>query len=109
MISEFFFWKEYKNKDCFLNFIGAYTINKEGFLVFEYFTCTLEQALNGRLIKEDNKPIISQTIYRILETFQRGKKIHRDFRPGNIGLNEKKQIKLLDFGIILNNQRVSGQ
>jgi serine/threonine protein kinase len=99
MISEFFFWNEYKNKDCFLNFIGAYTAGKEGFLIFEYFTCTLEQALNGRLINEDLKPSVVTSVYRILESLQKGKKIHRDLRPGNIGLNEKKQIRLLDFGI----------
>jgi len=99
MISEFFFWNEYKNKDSFLNFLGAYALGKEGYLIFEYFTCTLEQALNGRLIKEENKVSIVQSTYRILEFLQKGKKIHRDFRPGNIGLTEKKQIKLLDFGI----------
>lgn len=98
MITEFFYWKEYKNSECFLNFMGAYTQGKEGFLIFEYFTCTLEQALNGRLIKEENKPIIAQSILRILESLQKGKKIHRDFRPGNIGLTQKKEIKLLDFG-----------
>lgn len=98
MITEFFYWKEYKNKECFLNFIGAYTQGKEGFLVFEYFSCTLEQALNGRLIKEEIKHSIVQSIYRILDYLQKGKKIHRDFRPGNIGLSEKREIKLLDFG-----------
>lgn len=100
MISEFFFWKEYKNKDCFLNFMGAYTAGKEGYLVFESFSCTLEQALNGRLIKDEIKSSITMSCYRILEALQKGKKMHRDLRPGNIGLNEKKQIKLLDFGML---------
>lgn len=100
MISEFFYWKEFKNKDCFLHFLGAYTLNSEGYLIFENFTCTLEQALNGRLIKDDNKMHIIQSVFRILDSLQKGKKIHRDFRPGNIGFNEKKQVKLLDFGRI---------
>jgi len=100
MISEFFLWNEYKNKDCFLNFKGAYTQNKEAFLIFENFSYSLEQALNARLIKDDNKMIVTQSIFKILEGLQKAKKIHRDFRPGNIGFNEKKQIKLLDFGKI---------
>ena len=105
MISEFFYWREYKNNDSFLNFIGAYTLGKEGFLIFEYFSCTLEQALNGRLIKEEFKSGIIHTIYRILDSLQKGKKIHRDFRPGNFGFNEKKQIKLIDFGINNSNDK----
>ena len=37
----------------------------------------------------------------ILENLQKGKKMIKDFRPGVLGITEKLQVKLLDFGIFI--------
>jgi serine/threonine protein kinase len=81
-----------------LNFIGAAIQGTEAFLIFEFFAYTLEQALNSRMIKDDNKIKIARQTIKILEVLQKQKKLTRDFRPGVIGITDKMKIKLLDFG-----------
>jgi hypothetical protein len=97
-LNEFIYWQEYKNNECFLNFIGATLQGAEAYLVFEFFAYTLEQALNTRIIKDDNKIKIAKQTIKIVETLQKQKKLTRDFRPGVLGITDKMKIKLLDFG-----------
>lgn len=71
----------------------------EAFLVFEFFALTLEQALNSKILKEDNKIKFAKQIGRILENLQHGKKMIKDFRPGVLGITENLKVKLIDFGM----------
>lgn len=99
ILNEFIYWQEYKDIDCFLNFRGAVISGHEALLVFEYFGFTLEQALNVRALKEENKIKISRQILNILVTLQKFKKMTKDFRPGVLGISDKLKIKLIDFGM----------
>jgi hypothetical protein len=100
ILNEFIYWQEYKDNECFLNFKGAMIYNTEAYLVFEFFAFTLDQALNGKIIKDDNKVKIARQILKILEQLQKQKKMTKDFRPGVLGITDKMKIKLLDFGKI---------
>jgi len=81
-----------------LKFQGAYIQGSEAFLVLEFFSYTLETALNENKIKEENKIKIAKRSLKILETLQCQKKITRDFRPGVLGFTDRGLIKIIDFG-----------
>ena len=101
ILNEFIYWQEYKDIDAFLTFRGCMISGHDAYLVFEYFAFTLEQALNARGLKDENKIKISRQILNILVTLQKFKKMTKDFRPGVLGVTDKLKIKLIDFGIDL--------
>lgn len=77
--------------------------------MFEFFAFTLEHALQSKLIKEDNRIRVARQSSKILETLQKHNKMIKDLRPGVLGITDKLKIKLLDFGNIYNNIRLSYQ
>lgn len=98
ILNEFIYWQEFKGNSSFLEFKGVSLQGNEAFLVFEYFGFTLDKCLMNKMLKEDNKINFAQQIGKILQSLQDHKKIHKDFRPGVLGITDKFKVKLLDFG-----------
>ncbi len=73
--------------------------NKEAIIVFDPVTCTLEQAIQKGMIDLPKKFKIATEILNLLHILQSKNKIIRDLRSSNLAINDKFQVKILDFGI----------
>ena len=106
VINEFLFWDLYKNNKNFLQFQGTCINGSEAYLVFDFFAFSLETALKQNLITEDNRTnLVKQCLY-ILSTLQTEGKKTTDIRPGIFGITDNVVVKFLDFGILVNSERL---
>lgn len=106
VINEFLFWDLYKNNKNFLQFQGTCINGSEAYLVFDFFAFSLETALKQNLITEDNRTnLVKQCLY-ILSTLQTEGKKTTDIRPGIFGITDNIVVKFLDFGILVNSERL---
>lgn len=92
--------KDIKHK----NVIGAYDVVDEGnmhYIVMEFVDgVTLNKYIKekGKLSNEETIDISLQIAYGIMAAHKKGI-IHRDIKPQNIVINDKKTVKITDFGI----------
>lgn len=92
--------KDIKHK----NVIGAYDVVDEGnmhYIVMEFVDgITLNKYIKekGKLSNEETIDISLQIAYGIMAAHKKGI-IHRDIKPQNIVINDKKTVKITDFGI----------
>ena len=86
------------------NIATLYSLFRQGddlFMVLEFIKGqTLDQILyqRGRIPTDEAIPIFCQSLEGINYAHERGI-VHRDIKPGNMMLNEKGILKVLDFGI----------
>jgi serine/threonine-protein kinase len=76
--------------------------NKDGvdFLVMEYVPgATLAERLAGGALPEKEVLTLGMQVAAALEEAHDQGVVHRDLKPGNIGVTPKGQVKLLDFGL----------
>jgi serine/threonine-protein kinase len=76
--------------------------NKDGvdFLVMEYVPgSTLAERLAGGALPEKEVLTLGIQVAAALEEAHDQGVVHRDLKPGNIGVTPKGQVKLLDFGL----------
>ncbi len=76
--------------------------NKDGvdFLVMEYVPgATLAERLAGGALPEKEVLTLGMQVAAALEEAHDQGVVHRDLKPGNIGVTPKGQVKVLDFGL----------
>ncbi len=76
--------------------------NKDGvdFLVMEYVPgATLSERLAGGALPEKEVLTLGMQVAAALEEAHDQGVVHRDLKPGNIGVTPKGQVKVLDFGL----------
>lgn len=103
ILSELIFWKSMFSKErILLDLLGVYISGHTTNLVFEYFSYTLDKALVMNILKDDSKVrVVSQILY-ILDKLQNSKKIFMGLRPAVFGVKQGLNIKLIDYGNIIN-------
>ena len=106
ILDEFIFWKNVQKNNFYIQLIAvdikydyAYLIFKDEKIDIEY---NLEYLLSNQQQKEDltisNKIFIIKQLLAILNYFHENKIIHRGLKSGIIGLNKECNIKLMDYG-----------
>ena len=106
ILDEFIFWKNVQKNNFYIQLIAvdikydyAYLIFKDEKIYIEY---NLEYLLSNQQQKEDltisNKIFIIKQLLAILNYFHENKIIHRGLKSGIIGLNKECNIKLMDYG-----------
>ena len=103
IINEFIQWKNYQNNPNFLKLKGVILYYNEAYIIYEdYFEETIQTLLEQQKLKYDEKIIIAKQLLNLLNSLQQEKKIITDLRPGTLIINSDKNIKLIDFGLIIN-------
>ena len=109
ILDEFVFWKNMENNNFYLQLIAvdikygyAYLIFKDEKLDIEF---NLEYILSSQKEKEkltiSNKILIIKQLLSILNYFNENKIIHRGLRPGIIGLDKEYNMRLMDYGELI--------
>ena len=106
VINEFLFWDLYKDNKNFLQLQGAAINGSDAYLVFDFFAFTLETALKQHLVTEDNRTNLVKQCSYIVSTLQMEGKKTTDIRPGIFGITDNVVVKFLDFGILVNSDRL---
>ena len=106
IINEFLFWDLYKHNKHFLQLQGACIHNNEAYLVFDFFAFSLENAIKQDLITISNRDSLVKQLLYIIATLQTDGKKLTDVRPGVFGITDTVVVKLLDFGILINSERL---
>ena len=105
--TEFIYWNAYKNNDKILKLYGVYLTNKIGYIILEDFVITMEDALkNNKNVSFPNKLSLASQTFDILYIFQKENKKILDFRPKVLGLTQNGCLKLLDFGKLINPEKL---
>ena len=106
IMNEFILWKYYQNNPCFLKLKGVILYKNEAYIIFQdYFKETLENLLEQKKLKENQKIMICKQILNILNSLKQEKKFIGDLRPGTFIINSDKKVKLIDFGMMINMQK----
>ena len=103
ILEEFIFWNKMKNNEFFLKLIAVDIYSNYAYIIFEY---EIEYSLKSLLSLEkepktlsiDNKIFIIKQLLSLLKYFNENKIIHGELRSGIIGLNKEFNIKLIDYG-----------
>lgn len=106
IINEFLFWDLYKHNKHFLQLQGASIHNNDAYLVFDFFAFSLENAIKQDLITISNRDSLVKQLLYIIATLQNDGKKLTDIRPGVFGITDTVVVKLLDFGILINSERL---
>lgn len=106
IVNEFLFWDLYKDNKNFLQMRGACIHGNNVYVIFEFFAFTLDTALKQNLITEDNRDDLAKQCLYILSKLQTEGKKTTDIRPGVFGITENVVVKILDFGILINSERL---
>lgn len=80
--------------------------DEQAFLVLEFIDGeTLESRINreGRIVAMEALPIFRKILGALGYAHSKGV-IHRDIKPGNIAFTSEGNVKIMDFGIALNNE-----
>ena len=105
--TEFIYWNAYKNNDKILKLYGVYLTNKIGYIILEDFVFTMEDALkNSKNVSFQNKLSLANQAFEILYIFQKENKKILDFRPKILGITQSGALKLLDFGKLINPEKL---
>ena len=103
IINEFIQWKNYQNNPNFLKLKGVILYYNEAYIIFEdYFEETIQTLLEQQKLNYNEKIIIAKQILNLLNSLKKENKNITDLRPGTLILNSDKNLKLIDFGIMLN-------
>ena len=106
IINEFLFWDLYKHNKHFLQLQGACIHSNDAYLVFDFFAFSLENAIKQDLITISNRDSLVKQLLYIISTLQTDGKKLTDIRPGVFGITDSVVVKLLDFGILINSERL---
>ena len=104
IIEEFIFWNKMKNNDFFVKLIGVDIKYNYAYLIFK---CDIELNMKSLLylekekLSKDNKIFIIKQLLSLLNHFKENKIIHGGLRPGIIGLNKEYNMKLIDYGELI--------
>ena len=110
ILNEFILFKLYKEKDFVLNIKGVGLNSLEAYIVFQdYFQFTLEDLLMKKKLNFDQQLKITSQILKVLYFFQEKNEILLDFQPWNFGIDEKLNIKLLDFGNLVTKSKFQNE
>ena len=110
ILNEFILFKLYKEKDFVLKIKGVGLNSLEAYIVFQdYFQFTLEDLLMKKKLNFDQQLKITSQILNVLYFFQEKNEILLDFQPWNFGIDEKLNIKLLDFGNLVTKSKFQNE
>jgi len=85
------------------NICSVYEVKEEGnrsFIVMQYVTgkTLADRNKDGRMEINEALDVSIQVVEALAEAHLRGI-VHRDIKPGNIMITERRQVKVLDFGL----------
>ena len=104
IINEFLLWKLYSDNPMFLKMKGVSISYGKAYIILENFLYTLETAIESRILNQENKLKIAKQCLEIVSFLQKEKQYLLDIRPGIFSINEKMEIKLIDFCFLVNHQ-----
>ena len=106
IINEFIYWNAYNGNDHVLSIFGVCLSESKAYIVLEFFNVTMEAALYNKMINNKTKIILGEQLLHIISKFQHDNKKILDLRPGVFGITENGKLKLLDFGYLINPDRL---
>ena len=106
IINEFIYWNAYNGNDHVLSIFGVCLSESKAYIVLESFNVTMEAALYNKMINNKTKIILGEQLLHIISKFQHDNKKILDLRPGVFGITENGKLKLLDFGYLINPDRL---
>lgn len=106
IINEFIYWQAYNGNDLVLSIFGVCLSETKAYIVLEAFNATLETALEKKMINNNTKIYLGEQVLKIISNFQRNNKKILDLRPGVFGVTDKGHLKLLDFGYLVNPEKL---
>lgn len=109
IINEFLLWKYYNNNPLFLKMKGVCLSYGKAYIVLENFLYTLETAIESRILNHENKLKITKQCLEVISYLQKEHQYILDIRPGVFSINEKMEIKLIDFGLLVNHQYLQNE
>ena len=105
ILNEFILWKKYQKTNNFLTLKGVILYYNFAYIIFnDCFKCTLKSLLlnqKEKPLNEIEKMNIAKQILDIVNIIQNEKEINSDLRPETLIINSKKEVKLIDFGLML--------
>ena len=110
ILNEFILWKSYQNNPNFLNLKGVIIYYNDAYIIFsDYFQYSLSTAINKRILTYEKKINITKKILSILISLKKEKKLVMDLRPGTFSLDSNFNVKLIDFGMVVNMQNLQNE
>lgn len=106
ILNEFVYWQTYNGNNFILSLFGVCLKNKNAYILLEPFNMTLQTALKTNSLTNSSKLECAKQILYILSHFQKEKKKILDLRPEIFGITEEGKVKLLDFGILVNPEKM---
>ena len=102
IINEFIYWQAYNGNDLVLSIFGVCLSESKAYIVLEAFNVTMETALEKKMVNNNTKIYLGEQVLKIISKFQHNNKRILDLRPGVFGITDKGHLKLLDFGFLVN-------
>lgn len=110
IINEFLLWQFYSNSPYTLTMLGVCLNGWEAYIVFQNFQYTLETYLQyNKLLKDENRIKITRQVLNILNVFQKKNQNILDIRPGIFAVTDTMEIKILDFGLLINQTNMQNE
>ena len=105
ILSEFIFWNEQKENSFYPNIIGVLIKYNYAYIIFKNeINITLEESLILEKKEDliiDNKIKIAKQLLNLLNYFEENKYHHNELRSSIIGLDSNNNIKILDYGQLI--------
>ena len=88
--------------DCFVNLYDSFKHRKLVHVVMEYFDYDLLEYLNENPIdEEERRGIFVRVFTAVMTLFHVTGYYHADLKAENIVINKRKNVKLIDFGVMI--------